>query len=95
MIEQPRARIWEGPRDTPLRYIADTRWGQDGLPPGAWFGRVSAVVQAPDGRIIVFQRGPAIEPVVLFDASANYLSSWDARIEIPTGCVSIATATSG
>lgn len=77
--------IWATPSDAPLRYVADSRWGQDGLPPGAWFGRVSAVVQAPDGRIVVFHRGPAIAPVVLFDPEAHALSSWDAEIGLPHG----------
>ena len=77
--------VWESPPSPPLRYIANSRWGQDGLPPGAWFGRVSAVVQAQDGRIVVFHRGPAIPPVVLFDPDGHASSSWDARIGLPHG----------
>jgi DNA-binding beta-propeller fold protein YncE len=77
--------FWDAPRSEPLRYVADSRWGQDGLPPGAWFGRVSAVVALPDGRIAVFQRGPAIDPVVLFDADGHATSSWNAGIGLAHG----------
>ena len=83
MSDQPGA--WGPPRSDLLRYIADSRWGQDGLPPGAWFGRVSAVVEARDGRIVVFHRGPAVAPVVLFDKDGHALSSWDANIGLPHG----------
>lgn len=85
MAPDPLPNAWDSPLRDPLRYVADSRWGQDGLPPGAWFGRVSAVVPAPDGRIVVFHRGPAIAPVVLYDADANALSSWDAAIGLPHG----------
>jgi DNA-binding beta-propeller fold protein YncE len=81
--DQPSA--WDPPQNPVLRYFADSRWGQDGLPPGAWFGRVSAVVDAPDGRIVVLQRGPAIAPIVLFDPDAHATSSWDAKIGLPHG----------
>ena len=77
--------VWDAPRSEPLRYMADSRWGQDGLPPGAWFGRVSAVVEAPDGRIVVFQRGPAIDAVVLFDPDGHATSSWNAAIGLAHG----------
>jgi sugar lactone lactonase YvrE len=77
--------FWDPHQGGPLRYIADSRWGQDGLPPGAWFGRVSAVVEAPDGRIVVFHRGPAIAPVVLFGPDGRATSSWDAGIGLPHG----------
>ena len=85
MVAPSLPSVWESPQTPLLRYIADSRWGQDGLPPGAWFGRVSAVVQAPDGRIVVFPRGPAISPVVLFDRDAHALSSWDAGIGLAHG----------
>ena len=78
------ASVW-GPTDGGLRYIADSRWGQDGLPPGAWFGRVSAVVEAPDGRILAFHRGPAVASVVLFDKDARAVGSWDANVGLPHG----------
>ncbi len=77
--------VWDAPRSEPLHYVADSRWGQDGLPPGAWFGRVSAVVAAPDGRIVVFQRGPAIDAVVLFDPDGHATSSWNANIGLAHG----------
>lgn len=83
MSDQPGA--WGPPRSDLLRYVADSRWGQDGLPPGAWFGQISAVVEARDGRIVVFHRGPAIAPVVLFDKDGHALSSWDANIGLPHG----------
>jgi len=77
--------VWDPPGSGILRYVADSRWGQDGLPPGAWFGRVSAVVEAPDGRIVVFHRGPAIAPVVLFDPDGHAVSSWDANFGLSHG----------
>ena len=80
---QPSA--WDPPQYPVLRYVADSRWGQEGLPPGAWFGRVSAVVEAPDGRIVVFHRGPAIAPVVLFGADGHATSSWDSKFGVPHG----------
>jgi DNA-binding beta-propeller fold protein YncE len=82
-VDQPSA--WTLPDQPILRYVADSRWGQEGLPPGAWFGRVSAVLRAPDGRIVVFHRGPAIAPVVLFDPDGRATSSWDAAIGLPHG----------
>jgi DNA-binding beta-propeller fold protein YncE len=63
----------------------DSRYGADGLPGGAWFGRVSAVVALEDGRVVVLHRGPAIEPVVIFDRDGQFLSSWDADIGLPHG----------
>ena len=83
MSDQPN--FWEALRSEPLRYIADSRWGQDGLPAGAWFGRVSAVVAASDDRIVVFQRGPAIDPIVLFDSDGHATSSWNADIGLAHG----------
>ena len=53
------ATAWTPHPGGPLRYRANSRFGADGLPPGAWFGRVSAVIEAPDGSVVVFQRGPA------------------------------------
>lgn len=83
MSDQPN--IWDAPRSEPLRYIADSRWGQDGLPPGAWFGRVSAVVEASDGRIVAFQRGPASDPIVLFDPDGHATSSWNTDVGLAHG----------
>ena len=80
-----QASFWGTQRSGLLQYVADSRWGQDGLPPGAWFGRVSAVLEAQDGRIVVFHRGPAIAPVVLFDPDGHATSSWDASIGLPHG----------
>jgi streptogramin lyase len=77
VVSQPPS-LWGPPEGGVLQYIANSRWGQDGLPEGAWFGRVSAVVEAPDGRIVAFHRGPAIAPVVLFDRDARAVSWWDA-----------------
>lgn len=77
--------LWDPSESGVLRYVADSRWGQDGLPPGAWFGRVSAVVEAQDGRIVVFHRGPAIAPVVVFDPEGHAVSSWDADIGLAHG----------
>lgn len=89
MFDVPTSDIpayWDAPPADQLRYIADSRWGQEGLPAGAWFGRVSAVVEAHDGRIVVFHRGPAIAPVVLFDpTTARATSSWDATIGLAHG----------
>ena len=61
------ATAWTPHPGGPLRYRANSRFGADGLPPGAWFGRVSAALEAPDGSVVVFQRGPAIEPIVFLD----------------------------
>ena len=77
--------IWTDHPGGPLRYRADGRFGADGLPPGAWFGRVSAVVEAPDGTVVVFHRGPPIEPVVFLDREGRYLRSWDADFGLPHG----------
>jgi streptogramin lyase len=74
------ASVWGPPEGGGLHYVADSRWGQDGLPAGAWFGRVSAVVEAPDGRIVAFHRGPAIAPVVVFDRNGRAVGSWGAGI---------------
>lgn len=63
----------------------DSRFGADGLPDGAWFGRVSAVAGLGDGRVMVLHRGPAIEPVVIFDRDGQFHSSWDAAIGLPHG----------
>jgi sugar lactone lactonase YvrE len=83
MTDQPN--VWDAPRSEPLRYIADSRWGQDGLPQGAWFGRVSAVANVPDGRIVVFHRGPAVASVVVFGPDARAASSWDANVGLAHG----------
>src|SRR5262245_56402811 len=78
--------IWDQPGEGGLRYIANSRCAQDGLPPGASLGRVSAVVTLPDGRIAAFHRGTAIEPVVLFDAAtATAVASWNAGIGLAHG----------
>src|SRR5262245_9406226 len=61
-----------------LHYIAISRWGQEGLPPGGWFGRVSAVLQAPDGRVFVFQRGPASHDVTIFGPDEHAIGGWSA-----------------
>ena len=61
------ATAWTPHPGGPLRYRANSRFGADGLPPGAWFGRVSAAIEAPDGSVVVFQRGPAIDPIVFLD----------------------------
>lgn len=63
----------------------DSRFGADGLPEGAWFGRVSAVVGLDDGRVVVLHRGPSIEPVVILDAEGRCLASWDADIGLAHG----------
>jgi streptogramin lyase len=85
VIRPAAASAWTGHPGGPLRYRADARFGADGLPPGAWFGRVSAVVEAPDGSIVVLHRGPAIEPVVILDREGRYLRSWDAGFGVPHG----------
>ncbi len=76
---------WTDHPGGPLRYRVDGRFGADGLPPGAWFGRVSAVVEAPDDTVVVFHRGPAIEPVVVLDRAGRYVRSWDAAFGLPHG----------
>lgn len=85
MTRTGHPNLWDGPTGPPLRYIADSRWGQDGLPPGGWLGRVSAVVEATDGRVAVFQRGPAMPSVVLFGPDGRALGGWDAAIGTPHG----------
>jgi sugar lactone lactonase YvrE len=77
--------IWTDHPGGPLRYKVDGRFGADGLPPGAWFGRVSAVVEAPDGTIVAFHRGPAIAPVVVLDREGRHLRSLDAGFGLPHG----------
>jgi DNA-binding beta-propeller fold protein YncE len=79
------ATAWTPHPGGPLRYRANSRFGADGLPPGAWFGRVSAVVEAPDGSVVVFQRGPAIEPIVVLDREGQYSRSWDQGFGLPHG----------
>ena len=79
------ASVWTAHPGGPLRYRANSRFGADGLPPGAWFGRVSAVVEAPDGSVVVFHRGPAIEPIVVLDRDGQYLRSWDQGFGLPHG----------
>jgi DNA-binding beta-propeller fold protein YncE len=85
VVEPSLPNAWGSPSSPVLRYIADSRWGQNGLPPGGWFGRVSAVVQAMDGRIVVFQRGRAMPSIVLFDGDATSVGSWGAEIGIAHG----------
>ena len=80
-----QAELWPPHAGGVLRFIADSRWGQDGLPSGAWLGRVSAVLDARDGRIVAFHRGPAIGAVVLFDRQGHAQGSWDAGFGIPHG----------
>lgn len=80
MRSPEREALWDGPAGAPLHYVADSRWGQDGLPPGGWFGRVSAAIELPDGRVAVFQRGPALPSVVLLDPDGRCVGSWDAAI---------------
>ncbi|HEX6868690.1 MAG TPA: hypothetical protein VF119_07780 [Candidatus Limnocylindrales bacterium] len=77
--------VWPPHPGGPLRYKADSRFGADGLPTGAWFGRVSAVIEAPDDTIVVFHRGPSIEPVVILDREGRYVRSWDAGIGLAHG----------
>jgi hypothetical protein len=72
------ASIWTDHPGGALRYRADSRFGADGLPPGAWFGPVSAVVEAPDGTVVVCHRGPAIDPVVVLDRDGRFVRSWNA-----------------
>ena len=79
------ASAWTPHPGGPLRYRADSRFGADGLPPGAWFGRVSAALEAPDGSVVVFHRGPAIEPIVFLDRDGRYLRSWDLDFDLPHG----------
>src|SRR4029079_11119561 len=50
-----------------------------------WFGRVSAAIEAPDGSVVVFQRGPAIDPIVFLDRDGTYLRSWDLGFDLPHG----------
>jgi streptogramin lyase len=81
VVVDTRTSAWGPDQGGGLGYMADSRWGQDGLPPGAWFGRVSAVVRVPDGRIAAFHRGSAIDPVVLFDPeTAKAVGWWKAGI---------------
>lgn len=80
-----RATVWGDHEGGLLHYRADTRFGADGLPPGAWFGRVSAVIEAPDDTTIVFHRGPAIDPVVVLDRSGQFVRAWDAALGLPHG----------
>lgn len=68
-----------------LRYVATSRWGQDGLPQGAWFGRVSAVLQLPDKRVLAFQRGPASHDVTIFDGDQHAIGGWSHDFGIEHG----------
>jgi sugar lactone lactonase YvrE len=78
--------VWEASEsDTVLRYVANSRWGQEGLPTGGWFGRVSAVVQVPDGRVVVFHRGPAAPDVVIFDPDERALTGWSLDFGVEHG----------
>jgi DNA-binding beta-propeller fold protein YncE len=71
--------IWDASEpERILHYIATSRWGQEGLPPGGWFGRVSAVLQVPDGRVFVFQRGPASHDVTIFGPDEHAIGGWSA-----------------
>jgi DNA-binding beta-propeller fold protein YncE len=79
------SELWAPHAGGDMRYIADSRWGQDGLPAGAWLGRVSAVLDARDGRIVAFHRGPAIAPVVLFDTAGRSVGAWDAGFGVAHG----------
>jgi sugar lactone lactonase YvrE len=79
------ASAWTDHPGGPLRYRANSRFGADGLPPGAWFGRVSAALEAPDGSVVVFQRGPSIEPIVILDRDGRYVRSWDHGFGLPHG----------
>ena len=85
MTTDQAPNAWTAHPGGPLRYRADSRFGADGLPPGGWFGRVSAALEAPDGSVVVFQRGPAIEPVVFLDRDGKYLRSWDQGFDLPHG----------
>jgi len=85
VIEPVLSDLWAPHAGGILRYIADSRWGQDGLPPGAWLGRVSGVLDARDGRIVAFHRGPAIAPVVLFDTTGKSVGAWDAAFGMAHG----------
>ena len=77
--------VWPPHPGGPLRYKADSRFGADGLPAGAWFGRVSAVIEAPDDTIVVFHRGPSIDPIVILDRDGKFVRSWDAGIGLAHG----------
>ena len=79
------SEVWAPHAGGVLRFITDSRWGQDGLPPGAWLGRVSGVLDARDGRIVAFHRGPAIAPVVLFDSAGTSVGAWDAGFGVAHG----------
>lgn len=68
-----------------LHYIANSRWGQDGLPTGAWFGRVSAVLQLSDERVVVFQRGPASHDVTIFGPDQHAVGGWSLDFGIEHG----------
>lgn len=76
---------WPGPIGRALPCRIDSRFGADGLPQGAWFGRVSAVVGLDDGRVVVLHRGPSIEPVVILDGEGRFVAAWDAAIGLGHG----------
>jgi hypothetical protein len=71
----PDAR-WNRREGEQLRMRADSRFGADGMPEGWWFGRVSSVAVDTSGEVYVAHRGPAGDPIVVFDGSGRYLRSW-------------------
>jgi DNA-binding beta-propeller fold protein YncE len=62
----------------PLRYRVQIRFGEEPetMPRGWKFGRVSAVATDSAGRVYVFHRGTAADPLVVFDAKGRYMRSW-------------------
>src|SRR5689334_4839840 len=48
----------------------------DTMPKGWKLGRVSAVAVSQSGDVYVFHRGPAADPVMIFNAQGRYLRSW-------------------
>ncbi len=61
-----------------LKYRVNIRFGEepDTMPAGWKFGRVSAVAVNAAGEVLVFQRGPKADPLIVFDGKGKYLRSW-------------------
>ena len=84
-VREPSS-VWDAAGDAGvLHRIANSRWGQDGLPPGAWFGRVSAVLQLPDQRVIAFQRGRASHDVTIFGPDERAIGGWSLDFGVEHG----------
>ncbi len=83
---RPTDERWQPHEGRQLQVRVDSRFGADGMPEGWWFGRVSAVAEDGQGDVYVAHRGPAGDPIVVFDREGRYLRSWGRdRFRLPHG----------